>query len=146
MPRAVLVVVAALAVVAGCGGDEQPSQETLDVGYSYGMDVGDVGDNLAFARLEEEEGITVSTRDMGGAQQAVVGLTRGDIHLAQLQYTQLLDAVAAGRRSRPSWARTWSRSTSSSEGTVSTVSRISAGVPWRSAGPTLSAISSSGAR
>jgi NitT/TauT family transport system substrate-binding protein len=91
-----LAVVAALTVVAGCGGDEQPSQQTLDVGYSYGMDVGDVGDNLAFDRLEKEEKITVSTRDMGGAPQAVAGLTRGDIDIAQLQYTQLLDAVAAG--------------------------------------------------
>jgi ABC-type nitrate/sulfonate/bicarbonate transport system substrate-binding protein len=96
VPRAILAVVAALAVVAGCGGDEQPSQATLEVGYSYGMDVGDVGDNLAFDRLEKQEGITVSTRDMGGAPQAVAGLTRGDIDLAQMQYTQLLDAVAAG--------------------------------------------------
>ena len=97
MSRALLIVVAALAVAsAACGGDETASVETLDVGYSFGMDVGDVGDTFAFERLRDETGIAVKTRDMGGGPEAVVGLTRGDVQFAQLLYTQLLDAVASG--------------------------------------------------
>ena len=97
MSRSLLIVVAALSLAsAACGGDETASVETLDVGYSFGMDVGDVGDTFAFERLREETGIAVKTRDMGGGPEAVVGLTRGDVQFAQLLYTQLLDAVASG--------------------------------------------------
>jgi ABC-type nitrate/sulfonate/bicarbonate transport system substrate-binding protein len=81
-------------VLAGCGGEETP--DTLDVGYSFGADIGDVGDRLAFRQVQADSGIKAQYRDMGGTSEAVVGLTRGDIQLAQIPYRQLLDAISAG--------------------------------------------------
>ncbi len=91
------MVVAGMALAsAACGGSDKPAgARALDVGYAYGYDVGDVGDHLAFAKLEDE-GITIRTRDMGGTSEAVVGLGRGDIDIAQVTYAQLLAAISAG--------------------------------------------------
>jgi NitT/TauT family transport system substrate-binding protein len=93
-----LLIALALAVgvtVAGCG-DDGGEPQTLTVGYAWGADVGDTGDRLAFKALERDAGLEVRLRDMGGEAAAVVGLTRGDIQLAQLGYADTLDAVAAG--------------------------------------------------
>jgi ABC-type nitrate/sulfonate/bicarbonate transport system substrate-binding protein len=95
--RALLVFVVVLAVLAATGcGDKGEAQESIDVGYAFGADVGDVGDRLAFRELERRSGIRARFRDMGGTSEAVVGLTRDDVELAQIPYRQLLDAIASG--------------------------------------------------
>lgn len=96
MPRSAIVVlvVAWCALVVGCGADnEQP--RTIMAGYAFGADVGDVGDVLAFRGLEDR-GITVRSRDMGGTSEAIIGLTRGDVQLAQVTTAALQQAIAAG--------------------------------------------------
>jgi ABC-type nitrate/sulfonate/bicarbonate transport system substrate-binding protein len=97
VPRVLLVLLAAVSVVvAACGEESAKTPETLDVGYSFGADIGDVGDRLAFRQVQADSGIEAQYRDMGGTSEAVVGLTRGDIQLAQIPYRQLLDAISAG--------------------------------------------------
>lgn len=94
MPRAVLIVAATvLLTVSACGGES--TSKAIDVGYAYGMDVGDIGDVLALQALEEG-GVASSPRDMGGNSQSVVALTRGDVQLAQVSTEELLSAIAAG--------------------------------------------------
>jgi ABC-type nitrate/sulfonate/bicarbonate transport system substrate-binding protein len=95
--RQTVVVALLLAfALAGCGGGGEETPETLDIGYSFGADIGDVGDRLAFRQVQADTGITAQYRDMGGTSEAVVGLTRGDVQLAQIPYRQLLDAISAG--------------------------------------------------
>jgi ABC-type nitrate/sulfonate/bicarbonate transport system substrate-binding protein len=94
--QAVFVLLLFALTLAGCGGDGEGTPETLDVGYSFGADIGDVGDRVAFQQVQADSGITAQYRDMGGTSEAVVGLTRGDIQLAQIPYRQLLDAISAG--------------------------------------------------
>lgn len=91
----IVLAVAVCVTVAGCGGDGGEPQ-TLTVGYAWGADVGDTGDRLAFKALERDAGLEIGVRDMGGEAAAIVGLTRGDVQLAQLGYPSTLDAVAAG--------------------------------------------------
>jgi ABC-type nitrate/sulfonate/bicarbonate transport system substrate-binding protein len=90
------VLAAALLAAAGCGGNGNSEVRSLDIGYAYGADVGDVGDVLALRELERETGLSTDVRDLGGNEEAVVGLTRGDVELAQVGYRQFLDAVSAG--------------------------------------------------
>jgi len=94
MPRVSLVALAVAMMVAACGGNGE-ERRSLDIGYAFGADVGDVGDVLAL-RDVEKRGITVRTRDMGGPSEAVVGLTRGDVDIAQVPVAQLQDAISAG--------------------------------------------------
>ena len=98
-----LLLVLALAVsvaAAGCGGDGDGEPQTLRIGYAWGADVGDTGDRLAFEALTRNEGIDVRFRDMGGVPQSIVGLTRGDIDLAQVSYMNAVEAVGAGAKIR----------------------------------------------
>jgi ABC-type nitrate/sulfonate/bicarbonate transport system substrate-binding protein len=95
----VLATAALLLVLVGCGNAPDDSKRSaaapLEVGYSFGFDAGDVGDRIAFRRVEQS-GIRVRTRDMGSPTNAVAALTRGDIELANMPYTVLADAVANG--------------------------------------------------
>lgn len=91
--RAPLVLAVAL-VLTGCGGGDG-SATAIKVGYAYGMDTGDIGDVLAFRELEGR-GIASELRDLGGNSEAIIGLTRGDVQLAQVQTAQMLNAIAAG--------------------------------------------------
>lgn len=95
----ILIALAVSVTVAGCGGDGGELQ-TLNVGYAWGADVGDTGDHVALEALERDAGLNVRLRDMGGEAAAIVGLTRGDIQLAQLGYTDTLNAVTAGANVR----------------------------------------------
>jgi ABC-type nitrate/sulfonate/bicarbonate transport system substrate-binding protein len=94
LPLALLALAALLA--AGCGSNGDSDVRSLDIGYAYGTDIGDVGDVLAFRALDRETGISTKVRDLGGNEEAVVGLTRGDVQMAQVGYRQFLDAVSAG--------------------------------------------------
>lgn len=96
MTRTVVGALLVAVALAGCGGGGEETPETLDVGYSFGADIGDVGDRVAFRQVEADTGIKARYRDLGGTSEAVVGLTRGDVQLAQIPYRQLLDAISAG--------------------------------------------------
>lgn len=89
-------VVAVLAVVAlaGCGGNRGANK--IAVGYSFGSDVGDAGDRIAFQRAEKAAEIEVSYRDMGGTENAITGLVKGDIRFANLSYQLVAAAIGQG--------------------------------------------------
>jgi ABC-type nitrate/sulfonate/bicarbonate transport system substrate-binding protein len=80
--------------LAGCGGGGEP--ETLTAGYAFGADIGDTGDRIAFRKAAETAGVEVTDRDMGGSENAVTGLVRGDIALANIPYHLVVAAISQG--------------------------------------------------
>ena len=98
---AVSLAVVLLFAAAGCGGDEDEgasaqAPESIEVGYSFGFDAGDVADRIAFRRLEERGGPRAKLVDMGGAANAITALLRGEIDFANVPYLAAVDAVASG--------------------------------------------------
>lgn len=97
MKRIVALVVVVTGALAGCGGGDTASNERpLVVGYSFGFDVGDVGDRLAFRRVTQETGVRIRTRDMGSQTNAIAALLRGDVDLVNAPYISVAQAVASG--------------------------------------------------
>jgi ABC-type nitrate/sulfonate/bicarbonate transport system substrate-binding protein len=81
--------------LAGCGGGGN-GEETLSVGYAFGADIGDTGDRIAFRQAGETAGVEVAYRDMGGSENAVTGLVRGDVALASIPYHLVVAAISQG--------------------------------------------------
>lgn len=92
-----MAVALALALgLAGCGGGDEPgAPDAITVGLAYGYDVGDIGDTLAFRELDRR-GVASERRDLGGNSEAVAGLVRGDVRLAQVNLAPLQSAIAEG--------------------------------------------------
>lgn len=94
----------ALALVlaaTSCGGDgDEPAtgqaRESIEVGYSFGFDAGDVADRIAFRRLEEQGGPRAKLVDMGGVANAVTALVRDDVDIAVVPYPGAVEAAASG--------------------------------------------------
>ena len=106
MPRVrlpVLALTAAAAALAGCGSGRRPSavspRPTIDVGYAFGYETGDVADRIAFARMRRK-GIVVRVRELGGVANAVVALVRGDVQLATMPYSTAIRAADEGAHLR----------------------------------------------
>jgi ABC-type nitrate/sulfonate/bicarbonate transport system substrate-binding protein len=70
------------------------------VGYAFGADAGDVGDRIAFDRLERRSGIRVRIRELGGVANAVVAVVRGDVQLATMPYSTAIRAADEGAHLR----------------------------------------------
>jgi ABC-type nitrate/sulfonate/bicarbonate transport system substrate-binding protein len=81
--------------LAGCGGDGGEPQ-TVTAGYAFGADIGDTGDRIAFRHAAEAAGVKVNYRDMGGSENAVTGLARGDVALASIPYHLVVAAISQG--------------------------------------------------
>lgn len=87
---------------ASCGGDDGGGEtaagapESIEVGYSFGFDAGDVADRIAFRRLEEHGGPRAKLVDMGGPANAVTALVRGEIDAAVVPYLAAVEAAASG--------------------------------------------------
>jgi ABC-type nitrate/sulfonate/bicarbonate transport system substrate-binding protein len=95
----VVTVAALLALpigVAGCGDDASDEERSLEVGYSYGFDIGDTSDRVAFDRMTEETGIELDFAEMGGGQEAIAALVRGDIDMAKVTFWDALNAIGQG--------------------------------------------------
>jgi ABC-type nitrate/sulfonate/bicarbonate transport system substrate-binding protein len=95
--RRVIGLVLALALgatVGACSGDdEEGSGQTLKVGYSYGFDIGDTGDRVAFDRVAEQTEIEPEFEETGGGPEAIAALNRGDIDMAKLSFPDAINAI-----------------------------------------------------
>jgi ABC-type nitrate/sulfonate/bicarbonate transport system substrate-binding protein len=90
-------------VASGCGGHKSSRgkpRTVVDVGYAFGFDSGDVGDRVAFSRLERGSRLSFRFKDLGGAPNAVVALVRGDVQLATMPYSTAIRAITAGAKVR----------------------------------------------
>ena len=94
---------AAAAVLTGCGsGHAQRTvshEPTIQVGYPFAYDAGDVADRMGFAQLRRE-GVAVHVRELGGVANAVVALVRGDVQLAAMPYSTAIRAADEGAHLR----------------------------------------------
>jgi ABC-type nitrate/sulfonate/bicarbonate transport system substrate-binding protein len=97
-----LVLAAATAALAGCGDGShsgRPSRPSLEVGYAFGFDAGDVADRIGFVRLRRS-GIRIRIREFGGVADTVVALVRGNVQLATVPYSTAIRAVDEGAHLR----------------------------------------------
>ena len=98
-----LALLLAAVVLTGCGKTHRTStsgRPSIDVGYAFAYDSGDVADRIAFARLERRAGIAVRVRYLGGVANAVVALVRGEVQLATVPYSTAIRAVDEGAHLR----------------------------------------------
>ena len=100
----VLALTAAAALLAGCGHGARARtssspQPSVEVGYPFAYDAGDVADRIAFAGLRRN-GIAVRVRELGGVANVVVALVRGDVQLATVPYSTAIRAVDEGAHVR----------------------------------------------
>jgi ABC-type nitrate/sulfonate/bicarbonate transport system substrate-binding protein len=95
-----IAVFAALALAGGLaacgGGDDDGNQDTIKVGYAFGFDIGDTGDQVAFDQMEETTGIKPEFTEIGGGDEAVAALVNGDIDMAKVGYSDTINAIAQG--------------------------------------------------
>ena len=97
--RAPCLALALLLGAASCGGGGGATGEapqSIEVGYSFGFDAGDVADRIAFRRLEERGGPRAKLVDMGGAANAVTALVRDDVDIAVVPYPGAVEAAGSG--------------------------------------------------
>jgi ABC-type nitrate/sulfonate/bicarbonate transport system substrate-binding protein len=88
---------------AGCGGSssrDDGSRPRVDVGYAFAYDAGDVGDQVAFARLRRRTAIEFRIRELGSVANAVVALVRGEVQLATVPYATAVRAAEEGAHLR----------------------------------------------
>jgi ABC-type nitrate/sulfonate/bicarbonate transport system substrate-binding protein len=97
-PRLMLCLIALAVAVAltACGEDDGDGDRSLKVGYSYGFDVGDTSDRVAFDQMAEDTGIEPVFEELGGTQQAVAALVRGEVDMSKLNYSEAINAIAQG--------------------------------------------------
>lgn len=91
--------VACVCLLAACGGEGgggSSADGPVRVGYGYGFDPGDTGDRVAFTHMARHRGPKAELREMGSPQNAVTALLRGDIDVASLSQSTVINAVAEG--------------------------------------------------
>ena len=90
--------VLALLLVAGCGSSkEDSSTKSVKVGYGYGYGSNHAADKIAFAALGRA-GMKARIVELGGPSNAITGVDRGDLQLANLAMGQVLEAIAQGAK------------------------------------------------
>ena len=96
--RRVIAVLAALAIAGGvtaCGGNDHDG-DTIKVGYAFGFDIGDTGDQVAFDRMTAATGIEPEFTETGSGEAAIAALVNGDIDMAKVSFSDTINAIAQG--------------------------------------------------